>query len=197
MRIRTQVSIPLMIRGLSHPAFGLTPRQIELRTVQNVVSQAPAWLSCRLASGLLDARVISREHESGGGPKAPTAAVSDQGISPKRDRKAPRRRALKDGKIVSPTLHGAFDVGIRDLSASGALIEVPLATKLPSSHGFLIVPESKLYPAVSRRRHGDRLGMEFTRPPKTANLRKWRTEGRLSCPRNLNLLHDDRSLAFT
>jgi hypothetical protein len=99
--------------------------------------------------------------------------VTDQATSPKRDRKDPRRRVLKDGKIVSPTLHGAFDVRIRDLSATGALIEIPVGTKLPDSYGFLIVSESKIYPAVTRRRRRGRLGMEFTGPPKMANLRKW------------------------
>jgi hypothetical protein len=64
-------------------------------------------------------------------------------------------------------------VRIRDLSASGALVEVPVATKLPSSYGFLVVSESKIYPAITRWRRGNRLGMEFTGPPKTANLRKW------------------------
>ena len=99
--------------------------------------------------------------------------MTDQAISPKRDRKVPRRKVLKDGKIVSPTLHGAIDVRIRDLSASGALIELPLATKLPDSYGFLVVSESKVFPATTRWRRGNRLGMEFTGPPRTANLRKW------------------------
>jgi hypothetical protein len=102
-----------------------------------------------------------------------TPCVTDQPLPPKRKRNIPRRRVLKDGKIVSPTLHGAIDVRIRDLSASGALIEIPLATKLPGSYGFLVVSESKVYPAVTRWRRGNRLGMEFTGSPKTANLRKW------------------------
>ena len=97
----------------------------------------------------------------------------DSTISRKRDRKTPRRRVLKDGKIVSPTLHGAIDVRIRDLSPSGALIEVPVATQLPASYGFLVVSESKIYPAVTRWRRGERLGLEFTGPPKTVTLRKW------------------------
>ena len=98
--------------------------------------------------------------------------MTDQANTQKQDRKDPRRRVLKDGKIVSPTLHGALDVRIRDISASGALIEVPFATELPSSYGFLVVSESKVYPAVTRWRRGNRLGMEFTGPPKAATLRK-------------------------
>ena len=91
----------------------------------------------------------------------------------KQERKEPRRRVLKDGKIVSPTLHGAIDVRIRDLSQSGALIDLPIGTKIPDSFGFLVVSESKIYPAVARWRRGDRAGIEFTGPPKSASLRKW------------------------
>jgi hypothetical protein len=99
--------------------------------------------------------------------------MTDQPVSQKRDRKEPRRRVLKDGKIVSPTLHGALDVRIRDLSPTGALVEIPMATLLPASYGFLVVSESKVYPATTRWRRGNRLGMEFTGPPRPATLLKW------------------------
>ena len=88
-------------------------------------------------------------------------------------RKDPRRRVLKDGKIVSHQLHGAIDVRIRDLSQSGALLEVPMATLIPSEYGLLVVSDGKVYPSVTRWRKGDRMGVEFTGPPKPANLRKW------------------------
>ena len=88
-------------------------------------------------------------------------------------RREPRRKVLKDGKIVSPTLHGAIDVRIRDLSASGALIEIPVGTVIPPTYGLLVVHEAKLYPAATRWRRGVRLGMQFTGPPRSANLRKW------------------------
>src|SRR6266545_3851721 len=91
----------------------------------------------------------------------------------KKERKESRRRVLKDGKIVSPTLHGAIDVRIRDLSQSGALIDLPIGTKIPDSFGFLVVSESKVYPAIARWRKGERAGIEFTGPPKSASLRKW------------------------
>ena len=93
--------------------------------------------------------------------------------SQKKERKELRHRVLKDGKIVSPTLHGALDVRIRDLSPKGALIEVPVGTVIPESYGLLIVWESKIYPSVTRWRKGVRLGIEFTGPAKLASLRKW------------------------
>lgn len=99
--------------------------------------------------------------------------MTDQTTPPNQNRKAPRRRVLKDGKIVSANLHAAIDVRIRDMSASGALIEIPFATELPNAYGFLVVSESRIYPAITRWRRGNRLGMEFTGPPKAANLRKW------------------------
>ena len=88
-------------------------------------------------------------------------------------RRQPRRKVLKDGKIVSATLHGAIDVRIRDLSATGALIEIAVATEIPPTYGLLVVWEGKIYPAATRWRRGSRLGMEFTGPPKSAALRKW------------------------
>ena len=91
----------------------------------------------------------------------------------KNQRREPRRRVLKDGKIVSPTLHGAIDVRIRDLSNSGALIEIAVGTLIPPTYGLLVVSEEKVYPAATRWRRGERLGMEFTGPPKPAALRKW------------------------
>ena len=121
----------------------------------------------------LDDAAISRHARATASLHELDRSVTDQVHSQKPNRKAPRRKVLKDGKIVSPTLHGALDVRIRDLSASGALIEVPLATELPSTYGFLVVSESKIYPAATRWRRGNRLGMEFTGPAKTVNLRKW------------------------
>jgi hypothetical protein len=59
------------------------------------------------------------------------------------------------------------------LSSSGALIEVAVGTILPGSYGLLVVSESKVYPAVTRWRRGERAGLEFTGPPKSATLRKW------------------------
>jgi hypothetical protein len=94
-------------------------------------------------------------------------------IAQKQDRREQRHRVLKGGKVVSRTLHGAIDVRIRDLSQSGALVEVPFATAIPDAYGLLVVSESKVYPAVTRWRKGDRMGVEFTGPPNLASLRKW------------------------
>ena len=99
--------------------------------------------------------------------------MTDQVASEKQERKEPRRRVLKDGKIISPTLTSSLDVKIRDLSASGALLEIPFGTLLPNTYGLLVVSENKLYPSVTRWRRGERVGVEFTGPPKSSTLRKW------------------------
>src|SRR5215216_5924935 len=88
----------------------------------------------------------------------------------RRERKEPRRKVLKDGKIVSQILHGAIDVRIRNLSQSGALIELPIGTLIPDDFGLLIVWESKVYPAIARWRKGERAGIQFTGLPKTCSL---------------------------
>ena len=94
-------------------------------------------------------------------------------VTEQRARKDQRRRVLKDGKIVSPTLHGAIDVRIRDLSLSGALLDLEPTMPVPPTFGLLVVSESKVYPAVTRWRRGERVGLEFTGPPKPATLRKY------------------------
>jgi hypothetical protein len=76
-------------------------------------------------------------------------------------------------EIASPSLHGSTDVRIRDLSQSGALIEVEVGTVLPSSYGLVVPSEGKVYPSTTRWRRGERVGVEFTGPAKSANLKKW------------------------
>ncbi len=93
--------------------------------------------------------------------------------SDKTERKSQRRKVLKDGKLVSHQLHGGIDVRIRDLSLTGARLELPFATVIPEPFELLVVTESKLYPAKISWRRGDRIGLEFTGPPKSASLRKW------------------------
>lgn len=91
----------------------------------------------------------------------------------KQARKEPRRKVFKDGKIVSHQSHGALDVRIRNLSETGALIELPMGTLIPDSFELLIVWTGMLHPASTRWRKGDRMGVEFTGPPKFVSLRKW------------------------
>lgn len=86
-------------------------------------------------------------------------------------RRHPRQRVLKDGKIFSSNLNCVFDVKIRDLSASGALIRMPENASLPSGFSLLVVSERKLHAAEVRWRKGDTVGIEFVGKPQMSALR--------------------------
>ena len=86
-------------------------------------------------------------------------------------RRHPRQRVLKDGKIFSSSLNCVFDVKIRDLSASGALIRMPENASLPSAFSLLVVSERKLHAAEVRWRKGDTVGLEFVGKPQMSALR--------------------------
>jgi diguanylate cyclase (GGDEF)-like protein/PAS domain S-box-containing protein len=86
-------------------------------------------------------------------------------------RRHPRQRVLKDGKIISANLSCVMDVKIRDMSASGALIRIPANCTLPESFSLLIVSDKKLYSAAVRWRKGEIIGIEFVGEPRTSALR--------------------------
>lgn len=86
-------------------------------------------------------------------------------------RRHPRQRVLKDGKIISANMSCVMDVKIRDMSASGALIRIPANATLPESFSLLIVSERKLHSAVVRWRKGETIGLEFIGEPRTSALR--------------------------
>jgi EAL domain-containing protein (putative c-di-GMP-specific phosphodiesterase class I) len=86
-------------------------------------------------------------------------------------RRHPRQRVLKDGKIISANMSCVTDVKIRDMSASGALIRIPTGTNLTESFSLLIVSERKLYSAAVRWRKGETIGIEFVGEPRTSALR--------------------------
>ena len=73
---------------------------------------------------------------------------------------------------MSHQMHGAIDVRIRNLTESGALIEVPMGTIFPQAFELLVVSTGMLHPASRRWRKGDRMGVEFTGPARFVSLRK-------------------------
>ena len=82
-----------------------------------------------------------------------------------------RHRVLKDGKIVSSDMNSLIDVKIRDMSASGALVNLPTNVVMPDKFNFLVVSERLLYPAAVRWRKGEAMGIEFTGEPRLSVLR--------------------------
>ena len=139
--------------GLAQARKGLAAivRQCgKARRIRNV--WAFALPSCPAAIGRVALTVIQ------------TSPESDQ-------RKNARQRVLKQGKIVSTDMQQVFDVKIRDVSASGARVQISANVKLPDNFNFLIVSERMLYPAVSRWRAGEMMGIEFVGKPRITVLR--------------------------
>ena len=80
-------------------------------------------------------------------------------------RKHPRHRVLKDGKIISSNNHGIVDVTVRDLSVGGARIQMPKNIDFREPFSLLITSEGILYPATAKWRNGEMMGIEFVNEP--------------------------------
>jgi hypothetical protein len=80
-------------------------------------------------------------------------------------RKHRRQRVLKEGKITNSEMRCLANVIIRDLSESGARIQMPANQALPDDFGLYIVAEGLLYPAVARWREEKALGVQFVGEP--------------------------------
>lgn len=87
-------------------------------------------------------------------------------------RKLPRHKVLKDGKIVSSDMGSVIDVKIRDVSEGGARIQIPAAIDLPVEFGLLMITQEMLYPAVVKWRTGNLTGIEFIGEPRHVCLNK-------------------------
>ena len=86
-------------------------------------------------------------------------------------RHVPRRRALKEAKVVlsDSTL---IDCLMRDLSDVGARLEFSAPTDLPAEFRLLIVSSNLLIPARLEWQRGLSAGAAFTGPPSDAPARK-------------------------
>lgn len=77
-------------------------------------------------------------------------------------RRAPRRRLLRDGRIVIRKGWSLFDCTIRDTSTDGARLSLKPECELPREFDLLHVTEKALIPCELKWRRGDRLGVRFT-----------------------------------
>ena len=87
-------------------------------------------------------------------------------------RSVTRRRVLKDGKIIIHPPSGTLDVKIRDLSETGAKLEIPAATTLPEKFALIIVAEGVVTPTEVMWRRGDLVGVHFCGETKKVALRR-------------------------
>lgn len=80
-------------------------------------------------------------------------------------RKVPRRRVLKEGKIVFADGLRVLDCTIRDMSANGARLLIASTVGLPDSFHLYEKSSGLLYPARIAWRQANALGVEFQGAP--------------------------------
>jgi hypothetical protein len=93
-------------------------------------------------------------------------------ISSNKQRKRRGSRVLLEGRIVSRDGTTVIDVKIRDMSATCAILRVPLNLNLPEKLNLLVISDGKVYPAEKRWRKGERLVVKFVREPRLSAPRK-------------------------
>ena len=80
-------------------------------------------------------------------------------------RKAPRRRVLKEGKIVFADGLRVFDCTIRDLSEGGAKLLIASTVGLPDTFHLYEKSSGMLYSATVAWRQTNSIGVKFEGPP--------------------------------
>jgi hypothetical protein len=113
-------------------------------------------------SGISSYQYLQRENEGALSPFL-VSSVANR-------RKYRRHRVLKEGKITNSEMRCLANVIIRDLSESGARIQLPQSQALPDDFGLYIVSERLLYPAVARWRAEKALGLQFVGEPRATAL---------------------------
>ncbi|HEY7383868.1 MAG TPA: PilZ domain-containing protein [Beijerinckiaceae bacterium] len=81
-------------------------------------------------------------------------------------RRAPRQRVTGPALILGPKLE--VSCIIRDLSATGARVEVPAVVKLPPAFNLLLLKTNSSRYVMLRWRKGDFAGVEFVLSPAAA-----------------------------
>ena len=84
-----------------------------------------------------------------------------------------RRRVLKDGKVVVQPPMGMVDVKIRDLSESGAKLEISATQKLPAKFDLVFVSEELLILSELMWRKGNFVGVHFCGPTRKIAIKKF------------------------
>jgi len=113
-------------------------------------------------SGVSSYQYLQREHEGTLSPFLVSSMANR--------RKFRRHRVLKEGKITNSGMQCLANVVIRDLSESGARVQLPESQALPDDFSLYIVTERLLYPAVARWREQKALGIQFVGEPRTTAL---------------------------
>ena len=84
-------------------------------------------------------------------------------------RKVPRRRVLKEGKIVYADGLRVFDCTIRDISENGARLLIANTVGLPDKFQLFEKSSGLLYPASVVWRQANAIGVQFDGPATSIN----------------------------
>lgn len=76
-------------------------------------------------------------------------------------RRSPRQRVLKAGKIAYANGSIVIDCTIRNLSDTGARLQVPTSVAIPDRFEFVEAASAKRRPATVMWRRGDLMGIRF------------------------------------
>lgn len=88
-------------------------------------------------------------------------------------RRAPRRRVLKQGLAVLHPPSGSIDVCIRDISDTGAKLQLNAEFALDKEFPLVVVAEKLLVQVRLAWQKGRMAGVEFISEPKQIALRKY------------------------
>ncbi len=79
-------------------------------------------------------------------------------------RRSPRQRVLKAGKIAYANGSIVIDCTIRNLSDTGARLQVPTSVAIPDRFECVEAASAKRRPATVMWRRGDLMGIRFDDP---------------------------------
>lgn len=82
-----------------------------------------------------------------------------------------RYKVLKDAKVIRSNQRGLVDVIIKDLSVSGARIQLKSSTDLAGEFHLWVPAEKMLYPVVAKWQKEDCVGLQYTGEPEFVDLK--------------------------
>jgi hypothetical protein len=99
-------------------------------------------------------------------------------------RKAPRRRVLKEGKIVFADAMRVIDCTIRDMSKDGARLLIANTIGIPDTFSLYEKSTGLLYPTSIVWRQSNALGVKFEGPATSIHdaASKRYAQARCACP---------------
>ncbi len=84
-----------------------------------------------------------------------------------------RHKVLKEGKLLLRPPTGTIDVVIKDLSASGARLEILSSVDLPENFSLVLISAATVTPCRLCWRRGMAIGVKFTGPPRKSAIRRF------------------------